>query len=100
MPLVGKDAADILTAKRFFLGGLFLFLPWLWMVSLCHFRRRWGDPTAPKELQLYLRRSALGAALYTAAFIVWVVIWQVNWSTVPSLAALSVWSAPAQWWLS
>ena len=100
MPLVGRDAADVAVARTMWLAGLFLLLPWLWLVSLCYFRRRWADPTAPPLLNLYLRRSALGALLCTAALLIWVVVWQVRWRSTPALAALSVWSAPASWWLT
>ena len=93
------DAADILTAKRMFFGGLFLFLPFLWLVNLCYFRRALFDRDAPPALTRYLRRSALGALLYTLILAAWIISWQVGWSRWPALEALSVWSAPAQWWL-
>ena len=100
MPLQSRDADDIDVARKMWLAGLFLFLPWLWLVSLCRFRKRWADPAAPPQLILYLRRSALGALLYSFALVTWIIVWQVNWSSVPALAALSVWSAPTQWWLT
>lgn len=93
-------AADTLTAKRMWLGGLFLCLPFLWVVNLCYFRARLCDPATPPQLTLYLRRSALGVALYTLALLAWIIAWQVGWRRWPSLAALSVWAPPAAWWQS
>ena len=92
------DAADIQTAKRMWQGGLFLCLPFLWIANLCYFRARLLDRASPPQLTLYLRRSALGAILYTAALLVWICYWQLNWKRWPALAALSVWTTPAEWW--
>lgn len=96
---MAKDP-DIDVARRIFFGGL-LALPWLWIVSLWYFRRRWADPAAPPELKAWLTRSAIGAAALTVVFLAWLVTFQLGWRGWGDWARnVLVWQpADGQWWL-
>lgn len=74
--------AQTANARFMFLGGCCL-LPLLWTVSVWYFWSEWrlGGPEcklAP-ETEFWVRRSAIGAAVSGALFVLWIIIFQASW---------------------
>jgi presenilin enhancer 2 len=86
-----QEEEEILLAQRYFYAGLFLFLPFLWLVNLGYFFHRWRDPACPAALKAYLRSSALGACIVTTVLVAWIAAFHAN-SSLSAFKALLVWS--------
>ena len=97
-PPLDKDAADVRVARILFFAGCAL-LPWLWILLMLHFSRRWREPECPPALRMYLRRAALGCAIYTALFVTWVALFQTQWRKWGTFGTtMLIYVPPTTWW--
>ncbi|KAA0151414.1 hypothetical protein FNF29_04613 [Cafeteria roenbergensis] len=93
------DRANVKLAQRFFYVGL-ACLPWLWLVNLFYFRSALCSERASPELRTWLKRSAIGAAVFTVIFIAWVVFIQLSWQAIGAQDLLvTTPDTGALWWL-
>ena len=97
-PPLDKDAADVRVARILFFAGCAL-LPWLWILLMLHFSRRWREPECPPALRMYLRRAALGCVIYTALFVTWVALFQTQWRNWGTFGTtMLIYVPPTTWW--
>ena len=77
--VVDRNAStDFVVARAMFFGG-FALLPFLWLVAWLHFRRTARQPGAHPQLSVYVRGSAIGAAIGCALLTCWFVYAQTSW---------------------
>ena len=74
-------------------------LPWLWILLMLHYSRRWREPDCPPALRMYLRRAALGCVIYTALFVTWVALFQTQWRNWGTFGTtMLIYVPPTTWW--
>lgn len=49
-PRLSRAQQELIVVRKLFFGGCFL-LPWLWIVALVFFRKRWNDDAATPQLR-------------------------------------------------
>ncbi|KAI0231627.1 Gamma-secretase subunit pen-2 [Lamellibrachia satsuma] len=75
-----KNTTKLTLCRKYYLGG-FACLPFLWFINVVwFFREAFTKPSFPQQAQMkqYVIRSAVGALLWLAVIITWIVIFQVN----------------------
>jgi len=68
-------------SKKMFIGGFFL-LPWLWLMNVLLFFKKYRSPSTPSDIKWYIRNSFIGFCVYSSLFIVWLSVFLTqrnNW---------------------
>jgi Presenilin enhancer-2 subunit of gamma secretase len=73
-----EAARDAKLARNMFLGGCCL-LPWLWVVNLLYYAQDWRLGKLPAGVVVWVRRSAVCAAIESLLFLSWVAAFQSSW---------------------
>ncbi|KFM72160.1 Gamma-secretase subunit PEN-2, partial [Stegodyphus mimosarum] len=75
-----KNEEKLILCRRYYTGGFFL-LPFLWFVNAVWFFNeafRKSHYEEQKMIRTYVIRSAIGAFIWLAGLIAWIVVFQLN----------------------
>ncbi|KAK2175747.1 hypothetical protein NP493_711g03013 [Ridgeia piscesae] len=75
-----NNKTKLAMCRKYYFGG-FAFLPFLWCINaIWFFKEAFTMPPYPQQAKIkqYVIRSAIGAVLWLAVIIAWIVIFQVN----------------------
>lgn len=75
-----KNEAKLTLCRKYYFGG-FVCLPFLWCINaIWFFKEAFSAPPFPQQAKIkqYVIRSGIGAVLWLAVIITWIVIFQVN----------------------
>jgi Presenilin enhancer-2 subunit of gamma secretase len=99
MATESRIAQEVRISRILFFAGC-CFLPWVWILCLIYFRKRYFEADASTEMKKYLRLSLYGTIISTLVFFAWIISFQYLWPSMGSFGqSILIYVPQQEWWL-